>query len=146
MDSLSLRRDLSHPENPPFGIWWTYTIEETLLWPILNYHGPVNEVLDVLFDSSDDEESDNDKNGDENTPQIERMRSPQMGKSKRKQNGMRNSSGLDDGDIVPNLIDSFLRNVHIRSPILDLLQLRNSAKNLAENGLDWDGETCQVIN
>lgn len=137
LGSLSLRRDLSHPDTPPFGVWWTYTVEETLLWPILNYHGSVNEVLDVLFDSSDEEESDDDINSDANAPQ--RL------KARRNHNGIRNSLGLDDGDVVFDLIDSFLRNVHIRSPILDPPRLRNCAKNLVENGLDWGGETCQVV-
>ncbi len=39
MDTLSLRRDLTRLENPPFGMWWTYTVEETLVWPILGYRG-----------------------------------------------------------------------------------------------------------
>lgn len=143
MESLSLRRDLSRPENPPFGIWWTYTIEETLLWPVLNYHGPVNEVLDLLFDSSDEEESDG--HNDDNNQPAGRIRSSRMGKTRLKHNSTPRASGLDDGDIVPSLIDSFLRNVHIRSPILDPPLLRSHAKNLVENGLGWNGETCQVV-
>ncbi|KAJ5715703.1 uncharacterized protein N7483_012884 [Penicillium malachiteum] len=136
---LALRRDLSHPENPPFGAWWTYTVEETLLWPVLDYQGPINQTLDALFDSTDEEMSD-----DEDFPPARRP-SSQRKKSRLKNSGTNSTFGLDDGDLVPQLINSFLRNVHVRSPILDPPRLRNSAKNLVENGLDWDGETCQVL-
>lgn len=132
MQSLSLRRDLSHPENPPFGIFWTYTVEETLLWPILGYHGSVNSSLDALFANSDSE--DQPSVGDSLVSRS--AAHPNV-------NGIQ--SGLDDGAVIQELTESFLKNVHVKSPILDPSELRSRAANVAENGLNWDEETCQVV-
>lgn len=134
MESLALRRDLSQPENPPFGIWWTYTVEETLLWPILEFDGAVNQILDILLDSSDDEDNISKGYSDHST----RISQPTT-------SGSQNHPGLDDGNLVPELIEDFLRNVHIRSPILDPTELRTIANDLVENGPGWNGETCLVV-
>ncbi|KAH8665650.1 hypothetical protein BGZ61DRAFT_538614 [Ilyonectria robusta] len=139
MESLSLRRDLSQPEKPPFGVWWTYTVEETLIWPILEFQGSVNSSLDVLLEYSDEESDDEDT-------RSYRDEHPLSNPNKRRHiapGGVR--SGLDDGTVVPELIESFLRNVHSRFPILEPNELRARAANLVENGLDWGGITCQVL-
>lgn len=139
MESLSLRRDLSQPETPPFGVWWTYTVEETLIWPILEFQGSVNSSLDIILEYSDEESDDEDT-------RSYRDEHPLSNPNKRRHirpGGVR--SGLDDGTVVPELIESFLRNVHSRFPILEPNELRARAANLVENGLDWGGITCQVV-
>ena len=139
MESLSLRRDLSRPEDPPFGTWWTYTVEETLLWPILKYQGSINSSLDVILEDSGEDSNDEDfcSSYDELSCSNPRKRKALVF------NGAR--TGLDDGTLVPELIESFLRNVHTKSPILEPKELRTRAARVMENGLDWDGETCQVV-
>jgi hypothetical protein len=129
MESLSLRRNLATPEYPPFGMWWTYTIEETLLWPIFEYHGGVNSSIDAVLDDSDGEgyADTEHANSDAGRPRPYARQ------------------GLDDGYTVRKLTESFLRNVHTKNPILDPNQLRARAAGLVENGLGWDGETCQVV-
>jgi hypothetical protein len=138
-DLLSLRRNLAQPEDPPFGVWWTYTIEETLNWPILQFDGDINSGLDALMDSSDEEYS---SSSDEDDTQSVKA-SLAAKRERRKEEHVKR--GLDDGVMVPELIESFLRNVHIKNPILDTSILRVYASNMIENGLNWDGETCQVV-
>jgi len=135
MDSLSLRRDLLSPENPPFGMWWTYTVEETLVWPILEFDGEINSGLDAVLDLPDE---------DEDESSIEAGHG--LGRSPAGRNHVgRIRKGLDDGDTVHELIHSFLGNVHIQNPVLDPAKLQAYVSNFIENGLGWDGETCQVV-
>ena len=138
-DLLSLRRNLAQPENPPFGVWWTYTIEETLSWPILEFNGDINCGLDALMDSSDDEDG---GSSDEDDTQYVKSSLARRGDRQKSEHIKR---GLDDGVVVPELIESFLRNVHTKNPILDAPALRLYASAMIENGLSWDGETCQVV-
>jgi hypothetical protein len=138
MDSLSLRRNLSPPENPPFGVWWTYTIEETLVWPILEFQGDINSGLDALMDSSDEDGSDS----EDESSAVQRT---SLGRRSKRTRVERVKRGLDDGFVVRELVENFLRYVHTKNPILDAAQLRVHAANIVENGLKWDGETCQVV-
>ncbi|KAF5627224.1 uncharacterized protein FTJAE_9309 [Fusarium tjaetaba] len=158
MESLSLRRDLRNPGNPPFGLWWTYTVEETLLLPILNFKGNVNLSLDVVMlgapggDDSDSEDAaaDGDDDGDEMASQdfmasnnrrvgtyasIGSVQNPTRGEFR----------GLDDGNVIPELIDSFLKNVHVKYLFLEATQLRTQAANAIENGIGWDTASCKVL-
>ncbi|CAG9942740.1 unnamed protein product [Clonostachys rosea f. rosea IK726] len=142
MGSLSLRRDLSHPENPPFGTWWTYTVEETLLWPILEYQGNINNCLDVILGDFDDEPGNKDTGA---SPNAEGNTGPYT-KERRKQHLSSGITlGLDDGATISELVGSFLRNIHTKFPILEPQELRERGQNLVESGLGWDGETCQVL-
>lgn len=122
MDSLSLRRDLTCMENPPFGAWWTYTIEETLVWPILEYDGDISIGLDALLELPDNDEDDVCTLGE---------RSIQV--------------GLDDGETVRKLTGNYLEHVHTQNPVLDPNELRSNINDLIENGLRWDDKTCQVV-
>ena len=148
MKLLSLRRDLSKPEDPPFGIWWTYTVEETLLWPTLMFEGSVNRSLDIIMlgpqsgDESDGEDSDTDMAGEP----AERTRRQFSGSPSFAQDTSRSGRrGLDDGTVIPELIDSFLENVHVKNPFLDPLKLRARAANVIENGVGWDAGSCKVV-
>jgi hypothetical protein len=142
MESVSLRRDLSHPENPPFGLWWTFTVEETLLWPILGFRGNVNSSLDaVMLGSREDEEGEEGEVGFAGSRGAEYLRARPQGSSP----GDLSGRGLDDGTVVPGLIESFLSNVHTKCPILDPQSLRSYAANLVENGPGWNAKTCQVV-
>lgn len=46
---------------------------------------------------------------------------------------------------IPDLVDQFLRHVHIKNPILDPKQLRADARKLTEYGVRWDGTSCVVV-
>lgn len=46
---------------------------------------------------------------------------------------------------VPELVDRFLRFVHIKNPILETKLLREDARRFAENGFDWDARSCTVV-
>jgi hypothetical protein len=152
MESLSLRRDLSKPENPPFGLWWTYTVEETLLWPILMFNGSVNRSLDVVMlgtpgeDDSGSEDGDADAMVDQSSMTREHGRMGTSHSSGGVQNAIRGDRrGLDDGTVVPELIDSFLKNVHVKHPFLGAAKLRSQAANIIENGIGWDISSCKVV-
>ncbi|KFA51608.1 hypothetical protein S40293_03937 [Stachybotrys chartarum IBT 40293] len=152
MESLCLRRDLSRPEDPPFGMWWTYTVEETLLWPILGYSGNVNSGLDVvMLDSEGDTGSEDEYDDQNNAGCAQQMheRSPGspllQGYLRPEFTDMMDRRGLDDGTVVPGLIENFLKNVHSKCPILNPDELRVHGANLVENGLSWDATSCQVL-
>ncbi|TLS20217.1 uncharacterized protein PpBr36_11496, partial [Pyricularia pennisetigena] len=51
---------------------------------------------------------------------------------------------ISEAEIVP-LVDKFLMEVHVRNPILDEEELRRYARDVAENGMTWDGKTCLVL-
>lgn len=139
MDSLSLRRDLLSPENPPFGMWWTYTVEEALVWPILEFDGEINSGLDAVLDLPDEDEG-------ESSSEAGHGFGHGFGRPPAARNHVgRIRKGLDDGDTVHEFIESFLRNVHIQNPVLDPAKLQTYVSNFIENGLGWDGETCQVV-
>lgn len=135
IESLSLRRSMACPENAPFGLWWSYTIEETLSWPILEFHGNISIGLDALMDSSDEDEEGNGKN-------CRVVQSNSVGKTQRQKHTLRS---LDESTIVFELIEDFLESAHAMNPILDPADLRKHAANMIEHGLSWDGETCLVV-
>jgi hypothetical protein len=143
MSSLSLRRDLSKPENPPFGLWWTYTVEEALLWPILGFKGDVNHSLDILLlDNTSDTNSGSDGGGHaigQGDLAAEAATDPlhDIVLSDRR--------GLDDGTVVPQLIQSFLENVHSRAPCLEASRLRREAFDVIEHGIGWESSACKVV-
>ncbi|KAF5241038.1 hypothetical protein FANTH_9255 [Fusarium anthophilum] len=156
MESLSLRRDLSNPENPPFGLWWTYTVEETLLLPILNFKGHVNLSLDVVMlgapgeDDSGSEEAaaggdDDDGMASQDFVVSNNGRMRTYASTYSVQNPTRGDfRGLDDGNVIPELIESFLKNVHVKNLFLDATQLRTQSANAIENGIGWDTASCKV--
>ncbi|KAH6716073.1 hypothetical protein BKA61DRAFT_733873 [Leptodontidium sp. MPI-SDFR-AT-0119] len=133
LEVLSLRRSMAQPENAPFGLWWSYTIEETLSWPILDFKGNISVGLDALMDSTDEEGDD-----EEQSPNSTRK-----GKGRRRLKRVKRS--LDDEIMVPDLIESFLKHAHTMNPILEPSVLRKNAASMIEDGLGWDGETCQVL-
>lgn len=51
---------------------------------------------------------------------------------------------ISEVEIVP-LVDKFLMEVHVRNPILDEEELRRHARDVAGNGMGWDGKTCLVV-
>lgn len=60
----------------------------------------------------------------------------------------RQASGVGAGvreDDVPNLVESFLVNVHVKNPIFDPEYLRRMAKGVVENGFDWKAPSCLVV-
>ena len=46
---------------------------------------------------------------------------------------------------IPRLVERFLEFVHIKNPILDAIQLRQDARRIAEDGIDWEPSTCIVV-
>ncbi|KAH8172224.1 hypothetical protein LIA77_08992 [Sarocladium implicatum] len=148
MEFLSLRRDLSNAKTPPFGLWWAYTVEETLLWPILSFRGGVNDSLDIVMlgQSTLDSDSDSD-DGSENDV----MEGSSIGKhhtygdSTAFNTSKIECRGLDDGSVVPKLIDDFLANVHAKYPFMQPQQLRAQAAHMVENGVGWDKTSCKVL-
>ena len=46
---------------------------------------------------------------------------------------------------IPSLIESFLRNVHTKNPVLDAEQLLRQARIVASDGLGWDAWSCLVL-
>lgn len=139
LDSLSLRRTMARPENSPFGLWWSYTIEEMLSWPILEYQGNISIGLDALMDSSDEEEESGETNNSRSVKKCS------LRKWKGQKHLKRAKQSLDDDVMVRELIENFLKYAHTMNPILEPALLRMHAANMVENGLGWDGETCQVV-
>ncbi|KIV93431.1 hypothetical protein PV10_04644 [Exophiala mesophila] len=54
------------------------------------------------------------------------------------------TSEIDLRDVIP-LCRSFLGHVHFRNPILDPRKLMQSAKQVAQNGFEWDTRSCLVL-
>lgn len=52
--------------------------------------------------------------------------------------------GIREED-VPNLIDTFLTNVHIKNPILDSDDIKRKGRRTAEHGFGWDAASCLVV-
>ena len=46
---------------------------------------------------------------------------------------------------IPGLIESFLRNVHTKNPVLDAEQLVRQARIIASDGLGWGAWSCLVL-
>lgn len=46
---------------------------------------------------------------------------------------------------VPQLIETFLLNVHVKNPIFDPEYLRKMAKAVVEDGFDWKASSCLVV-
>ncbi|KAL5866511.1 hypothetical protein ACKVWC_010402 [Pyricularia oryzae] len=69
-------------------------------------------------------------------PPLPKFQSPSDPDSRRR--------NISEVEIVP-LVDKFLMEVHVRNPILDEEELRRHARDVAENGMGWDGKTCLVL-
>jgi hypothetical protein len=52
--------------------------------------------------------------------------------------------GIQEEQIVP-LCENFLSNVHIKNPILEISEFTQYVRDVAENGLRWDGPSCLVV-
>lgn len=46
---------------------------------------------------------------------------------------------------VPQLIDTFLVNVHVKNPIFDPEYLRKMARSVVDDGFDWKAPSCLVV-
>ncbi|KAL5421145.1 hypothetical protein PMIN06_007295 [Paraphaeosphaeria minitans] len=46
---------------------------------------------------------------------------------------------------VPQLVEAFLLNVHVKNPIFDPNYLRSMANAVVDRGFDWDASTCLVL-
>jgi hypothetical protein len=53
--------------------------------------------------------------------------------------------GVQEDD-VPNLIKSFLTNVHVKNPILDAEDIHTWSKDILENGFGWSPRSCLIVN
>lgn len=54
-------------------------------------------------------------------------------------------SCISNATISSKLLDNFIRHVHIKNPILDLVEIRCLAQRLRLNGVSWDLESCLVL-
>jgi hypothetical protein len=54
------------------------------------------------------------------------------------------SRGVQEDDVM-NLVNKFLRNVHIKNPVLEADDLKQKAKLIQENGFGWDATSCLVV-
>ncbi|KAJ4298097.1 Zcf27p [Kalmusia sp. IMI 367209] len=54
------------------------------------------------------------------------------------------SAGICEED-VPQLIEAFLLNVHIKNPIFDPEYLRKMAKSVVDHGFNWEASSCLVV-
>lgn len=52
---------------------------------------------------------------------------------------------LLDPRSVPGLVDSFLRNVHTKNPVLNVRELLRSAQSAAQHGIGWDAKSCLLL-
>jgi hypothetical protein len=46
---------------------------------------------------------------------------------------------------VPRLVEAFLCRVHTKCPVLDVEVARNFARDVAQDGLRWNGESCLTV-
>ena len=46
---------------------------------------------------------------------------------------------------VPNLVETFLLNVHVKNPIFDPEYLRKMARTVVEDGFNWKASSCLVV-
>jgi len=104
-----------------------------LQWPIFEAEYPAN-CLDESFVLSSEASAD---------------QGPTDGpcRSSWKSNGGRSSHGSFgvQEEEIEGLIEDFLAGVHIKNPILHPDSLRLYARNVAENGPQWDSKTCLVV-
>lgn len=61
-----------------------------------------------------------------------------------KTNDLQPRARIREEDFV-HLCQNFLDNVHCKNPILDTKCFMRSAREVSENGLRWDGESCLVL-
>ncbi|KAK1081297.1 hypothetical protein LTR33_004810 [Friedmanniomyces endolithicus] len=58
---------------------------------------------------------------------------------------VRNGVLAPNEEQIPGLIESFLRNVHTKNPVLDAEQLVRQARIIASDGLGWGAWSCLVL-
>lgn len=54
------------------------------------------------------------------------------------------SGGVREEDFIP-LAKRFLAFVHVKNPILDCAEFMSYVRDVAENGIRWDGQSCLVV-
>jgi hypothetical protein len=111
------------------------TTSDTILsWPIFENRYPPNFLVQSLYHSEVDVDSDDEFELDSETSNH-RQRS-------------RGGNILPSGGVEENvlrLIDNFLAVVHTKNPILDVMTLKKYARRVAEDGPGWDGQSCLVV-
>lgn len=50
-----------------------------------------------------------------------------------------------DFEVIDQLIGNFLENNHVKNPVLDVDSLRRDARDFAESGPRWDGQSCLIV-
>lgn len=56
----------------------------------------------------------------------------------------RRAAAINENEVYP-LCRKFLALIHIKNPVLNVSQLMQSAREVAESGPGWDGQTCLVL-
>ncbi|KAK4905857.1 hypothetical protein LTR49_024903 [Elasticomyces elasticus] len=102
------------------------TADAVLRWEIFEEKYPPSALIALHFARSDDRLSEAAVNLDENFTVPDDVQGP-------------------NEEDVPALVESFLRNVHTKNPVLDADQLVRKARLVASNGLGWDGWSCLVL-
>lgn len=107
----------------------TSTSEHLLRWPIFEsqYDSSQTEALIFCPEMGFEQQQ-------TSAPLLNSMRSrPSM-----------STRGINDQD-VPELVDKFISNVHIKNPIFNLDEITSMGKHIGEHGFEWNARSCFVV-
>ncbi|KAF2086368.1 hypothetical protein K490DRAFT_7350, partial [Saccharata proteae CBS 121410] len=122
--SSSVQEDAHSPEPVEFAASSYQAVENILRWPIFEGRYDPRRVESLLFCSE----------------HIKHQ--PSAGP--RYQNELNNPQANEDETIVSRTA-AFLRNVHIKNPILDAQEVMRMSHSIAMNGFKWDAQSCLVL-
>lgn len=98
--------------------------EAILTWPIFNGRWPSNVLSQEIF--------------------IGNLPSEHGQHQNSFYRGGRANQGINE-EHVPGLVERFLQHVHSKNPVFHTQQIREAARQVAENGVRWDSSSCIVV-
>lgn len=117
-------RDTASPGTPSSLDYKTYpSVESVLAWPVFErqYKSCLN-LQKLMLRCS--------KNADKPFPKGSRSSQSPIGL---------------DIELCSGYLDGFFNRIHIKNPVLDEVQIRQWARDIAFNGFRWDARSCLVV-
>ena len=124
---------LIQPSNTTLGPWWGVTLEETLNWSGIRQFDLQDPTVIALTDR----------------PLSEVCLPSGIDPSKRGSlppaPDRDTDLGLDDVEEMSRFVEKFLRNIHIRNPLVEPTFLRDQIAISTEIGLQWNSSACLLV-
>ena len=129
--------DEQYEQSPPNGC--AKSSQDVLEWPVFQNRYDRRSIETLIFEPTSPSETTNISGISSNI-----FDSAAQAAYDDPREGLAKGIGICEDD-VPNLVEKFLVNVHVKNPIFDPEYLRDMARGVVEDGFGWKASSCLVV-